>query len=169
MAAFPRYRLQALFDLRERAKKEAEEFYAKEKQRAEQEEKTLAQMEHRLLEMKAFRAKKNLEYAEQLRSQISTVDKITVNEAHLKSLKAKEESHAVQIDQQKLVVQRAQNDLKIAMARLTKATQEFKALEKHKEKWLKEVKKQMERKEEEAAEDISQAQYFQQSKEHPRK
>ena len=47
------------------------------------------------------------------------------------------------------------------MDALVKATQDHKALEKHKDKWLQAVKREMAMKEELAVEDIAQSQYFQ--------
>ena len=51
-----------------------------------------------------------------------------------------------------------------AMDDMLEATKSFKALEKHKEKWQKEVKREQMLKEEDALEDVAQAQYFAQLK-----
>jgi hypothetical protein len=67
----------------------------------------------------------------------------------------------VEIDRQQERVAEAERVAAEAMEVVVKCTQDFKALEKHKEKWAKQVKKEMLLKEEMAAEDIAQAQYFQ--------
>jgi hypothetical protein len=161
MAKTPAYRLQVLFEMREKKKKEKEEIYAEKKKKVAEEQKKLDDMRQKLKEMVQLRHDKKAEYAERTRRGEYTVSQIQANDRHIDRLKQQEAAYQVEIDRQQERVQEAERIAAEAMEELLKATQDFKALEKHKEKWLKQVKKEQMMKEEEAAEDIAQAQYFQ--------
>ncbi len=160
MAKTPAYRLQVLFEMREKKKKEAEEVYA-EKKKVVEEQKKLDDMKNTLKEMVQHRHDKKREYAERTRAGEYTVSQITANDRHVERLKQQEQAYQVEIDRQAERVQEAERVAQEAMEALVKATQDHKALEKHKDKWLKAVKREAAMKEELAVEDIAQAQYFQ--------
>jgi flagellar biosynthesis chaperone FliJ len=160
MARLPDYRLQALYDMRERAKKDAEDAYAKEQQKVAAEEKKLKEMEDTLEQMKTTREQKRTEYADAMRNEMLNIEKIQINNRHIDMLKEKEVAFIAEIAKQEDTVQKAKDAAEEAKQKMLKATQDFKALEKHREKWLKGVKNAMEQKEEGEVEDISQAQYF---------
>lgn len=161
MAKTPAYRLQVLFEMREKKKKEAEELYAEKKKKVIEEQKKLDDMKDTLKEMVQHRHDKKREYAERTRAGEYTVSQITANDRHVERLKQKEQAYQVEIDRQAERLQEAERVAQEAMDALVKATQDHKALEKHKEKWLKAVKREMAMKEELAVEDIAQSQYFQ--------
>jgi len=147
--------------MREKAKKEAEEIYAEKKKKVAEEQKRLDEMREKLKEMVAARAAKKAEYAERTRKGEYTVSQIQGNDRHLARLRQNEAAYQVDIDRQKERLEEAERLAAEAMEVVVKKTQDFKALEKHKEKWAKAVKKEMMLKEEMAAEDIAQSQYFQ--------
>ena len=64
-----------------------------------------------------------------------------------------------QIEDQKLVVKKAEQKVQEERDEMIKATQEFKIIEKLKENWKTEVKRAIEYKAEEQADEVSQAQY----------
>lgn len=161
MAKSPAYRLQVLFEMREKKKKDAEEVYAEKKKKVVEEQKKLDEMKGTLKEMVQHRHDKKREYAERTRAGEYTVSQITANDRHVERLKQKEQAYQVEIDRQAERLQEAERVAQEAMDALVKATQDHKALEKHKEKWLKAVKREMAMKEELAVEDIAQSQYFQ--------
>lgn len=161
MAKGPAYRLQVLFEMREKKKKEAEEAYAEKKKLVVIEQKKLDEMRNKLKEMVQLRIDKKAEYADRTRKGEYTVNQIQQNDRHIERLKQQEAAYQVEIDRQQERVQEAERIAAEAMEVVVKCTQDFKALEKHKEKWAKQVKKEMLLKEEMAAEDIAQAQYFQ--------
>lgn len=165
MAKLPPYRMQTLFEIREKAKEAAEEFYAEKKQAVVREQRKLDEMKQQLRDMAAFREEKKAEYAEQMRSGELNIHQIQGNDRHIEKLKQEEEAFLVEIQRQAERVDEAQKEADDAMQAMLKATQDFKALEKHKEKWLKQVKRELMLKEEDAAEDIAQAQYFQRMRE----
>jgi hypothetical protein len=108
------------------------------------------------------RADRKADYAERTRRGEYTVNQIQANDRHIDKMKHQEAAYQVEIDRQQERVVEAERVAEEAMALVVKATQDYKALEKHKEKWAKQVKRELMMKEEEAVEDIAQAQYFKQ-------
>lgn len=161
MAKLPPYRMQVLFELREKAKDEAEEFYADKKKALLEQQKKLDDMKQTLRDMAAFREGKKQEYAEKMRSGELNIQQIQGNDRHIEKLKQEEQAYQVEIQRQAERVNDAQGEVDDAMEAMLKATQDFKALEKHKEKWAKGIKREITLKEEDAADEIAQAQYFQ--------
>jgi len=160
MAKGPAYRLQVLFEMREKAKVEAEEVYAAKKKLVAVEQKKLEEMKLHLKDMIQKRAERKTDYSDRTRRGEYTINQIQANDRHIEKMKQQEAAYQVEIDRQQERVVEAERVADEAMQLLIKATQEFKALEKHKEKWQKQVKRELAAKEEEAVEDIAQAQYF---------
>ncbi len=165
MAKLPEYKLQTLFNMRERTKKEKEDAYAQEQKKVAAEEGKLKTMQETLEKMKTTRDEKRMEYANAMQKEMLTIEKIAVNNRHLDMLVQKEAAYEIEINKQLSVVEQVKKIAKEALEKMLTATQEFKALEKHREQWLKEVKKEIEKKEDEAVDEISQAQYFSRMKE----
>jgi hypothetical protein len=161
MAKSPAYRLQVLFEMREKKKKAAEEEYAEKKRAVIVEIKKLDEMRQTLQDMIRARDDKKAEYAERTRSGEYTIAQINANNRHVERLKQKESAYQVEIDRQVERVAEVERIAAEAMEALVRATQDFKALEKHREKWQKQVRREQAIKEEEVIEDIAQAQYFQ--------
>ncbi|MEI6791077.1 MAG: hypothetical protein WCK42_07850 [Myxococcaceae bacterium] len=159
------YPLQTLFEIRERAKKDSEEAYAKEKQKLNEAEKKLKEMQEELKKMKAFREQKRAEYFEAMNSLLLKIEKIKINQRHLDGLLEKEEAFLLEIRKQEQVVEGAKERVQKALDIMMKATEEYKVLEKHKEKWALKQKKEREQKEESESDDITQARYNIQHKE----
>jgi hypothetical protein len=124
------------------------------------EQKKLDDMKQTLKDMVQKRADRKAEYAERTRRGEYTVNQIQGNDRHIDKMKQQEAAYQVEIDRQQERVVEAERVAEEAMALVVKATQDYKALEKHKEKWAKQVKRELMMKEEEAVEDIAQAQYF---------
>lgn len=161
MPASPAYRLQVLFEMREKKKKEAEEAYAEKKKKVVEEQNKVNDMKQTLRSMLQRRQERKAEYAERTRQGEYTVAQIQANDRHIEKMKQQEHAYQVEIDRQQERVVEAERIAAEAMEVVVKATQDFKALEKHKEKWVKQVRREQMLKEELAAEDIAQAQYFQ--------
>ena len=159
------YPLQTLFEIRERAKKDSEEAYAKEKQKLNDAEKKLKEMHEELQKMRTLRQQKRDEYFEATNAGKLTIEKIKINQRHLEGLIAREEAFVLEINKQEQVVEIAKQRVQKALDIMMKATEEFKVLEKHKEKWALKQKKEHEQKEESESDDITQARYNIQHKE----
>jgi len=160
MAKGPAYRLQVLFEMREKSKLEAEEVYAEKKKLVVIEQKKLEEMKQTLKDMVQRRQDRKADYAERTRRGEYTIAQIQGNDRHIEKMKQQEAAYQVEIDRQQERLIEAERVAEEAMALVVKATQDFKALEKHKEKWQKAVKRELAMKEEEQVEDIAQAQYF---------
>ncbi|MEW5848545.1 MAG: flagellar assembly protein FliH [Myxococcota bacterium] len=156
MPKLPDYRLQTLFDMREKARKEAEDAYAEAMKAKLAEEKKLEEMKQELERMIQAREAKRLEYAERAAKGEYNVSQIQANHRHIDRMKEKEGAFKMEIEKQKDAIKRAEEVVEEKKQAMIEATQEFKALEKHKEKWAQEVKREMAIKEEDNLEDIAQ-------------
>ena len=160
MAKGPAYRLQVLFEMREKSKLAAEEVYAEKKKLVIVEQKKLEEMKQTVKDMVQRRQDRKADYAERTRRGEYTIAQIQGNDRHVAKMKQQEAAYQVEIDRQQERLIEAERVVEEAMALVVKATQDFKALEKHKEKWQKAVKRELAIKEEEQVEDIAQALYF---------
>ena len=124
------------------------------------EQKKLEEMREHLKGLVQKRQDKKAEYAERTRRGEYTVNQIQGNDRHVEKMKQQEAAYQVEIDRQQERLQEAERVAAEAMDLVVKATQDYKALEKHKEKWSKQVRREAMLKEEDQVEDIAQAQYF---------
>ena len=143
-----KYRLQALMDIRERKKEEAERYLGQCMRALKTEQERLKDMEDELERMIAKREARKREYAE--KAMRGEMDARGVGGANLyiERLIEQEDMQKNAIEGQKGVVAQRQEDVDGARQDLVLASQDLKALEKHKEKW--EEKRQEKRKEERA-------------------
>ncbi|MCK5689115.1 hypothetical protein KAI87_07590, partial [Myxococcota bacterium] len=156
MAKKPDYRLQTLVDIRQRAKDAAEHYMAECMRALKLEQERQQEMEDELERMIAKRKERVREYAEKaMRGEMSAQAAITSN-VYIDRLKEQEDNQQEAIEGQKAVVAEKQEELDEARQQVIKATQDLKALEKHKEKWEEEVKKARQAKEEEDMDEIAQ-------------
>lgn len=150
------YRLQALVEIRERAKEQAEQHLGQCMQELKAEQERQREMEKELERMIARREAKKREYAEKaMRGEMAAQGAITAN-LYIERLKEQEALQENAIEGQKNVVAQKEDAVQAARQELVTATQELKALEKHKEKWAEEIKKELEAKEAEALDEIAQ-------------
>lgn len=156
MAALPPYRLQTLLTIRERAKETAERALSAAIAAKKAEEEKLKALELELARMVESRHQYRREYMEKaMKGEMAAQGAVTVNHyiEHIKELeKLKEEG----IVDQKEVIEAREQDVQAARAELLQKTQELKALEKHREKWLEEVKKERAIKEELEMDELAQ-------------
>lgn len=157
MAGKPEYRLSTLVKLRERKKEEAEQYLAQTLKALREEQKRLQEMEAELDRMIAKREAKMREYAEKsMRGEMSAQSVINSN-VYIERLKEQEEAQKSAIEGQKGVIRQRQEDVDGARQDLIAASQELQALEKHREKWEEEVKREQLIKEENRMDEIAQA------------
>lgn len=164
MAKLPDYRLQTLFSLRERAKKDAEDAYAEAQRLVNDEQRKLDEMKAELAAKVEYREKKKQEYSEKAARGELNIHAITSSERHVDRLKEEEAAYEVEIDKQREQLQEAEQELEKKREEMLKANQEFKALEKHKENWTQQVKHERQIKEEDAAEEIAQSLFLRKSR-----
>ncbi|MFZ9889676.1 MAG: hypothetical protein ACO3JL_19445, partial [Myxococcota bacterium] len=118
MARMPDYRLQALFEIREKAKEEAEEFYQEKRKVVVREEQKLAEMKQKLRDMVAFREAKRQEYLARTRAGEYTIHQIQANDRHIEKLKQEEQAYQVEIQRQAERVRDAEEEAEEAMQAL---------------------------------------------------
>ena len=156
MAKKEQYRLQTLLGLREQTKNDAERYLGECLAALQREKERLAAMEKELEQMIAKRQARMRDYSEkQMRGEMSAQSVISAN-SYIERLKEQEEAQKDAIEGQKEVVSGREEDVRDAREKLTVATQDLKALEKHKEKWEKKIKREKQMKEEEALDELAQ-------------
>lgn len=156
------FRLQTLFQVRERAKKSAEEALLLAQQEVRLKQQELDQLNGDLSQKIAQRDQRRWQYLEQTTTGFSTVHTIRIQECHLQALKAKEKMLETDIERQKEVVQQTEKKAQERHMEMMNANREFKTVEKLKQSWAVQVRKEIEYKEEEARDEISLAQYVNQ-------
>ena len=152
----PKYRLQVLLEIRERAKKEAEENFAQAMRELAEEEQRLQQEKDLLEQMIADRHRRREDYSRKLASGEMKVTDQSNAYRYIERLKERELEQQAVIDAQQERVREAEKEVKRAQAALVEATQALKALEKHKEKWAKQVRKERMAREEDTLDEIGQ-------------
>lgn len=151
-----KYRLQVLLEIRERAKEAAEQHLGQCMTELKAEQERLRSMEKELERMIAKREAKKREYAERaMRGEMAAQGAISAN-LYIERLKEQEALQENAIEGQKGVVAQREEAVEAARAELVRATQELKALEKHREKWEEQIKKELEAKEAEAQDEVAQ-------------
>lgn len=160
MAALPPYRLQTLLGLRERAKEAAEHALTEAIAAKKREEDKLKELELELSRMVEARHKYRREYMEKaMKGEMAAQGAVTVNH-YIEHLKALEKRKEEGIEDQKEVIAAREQEVQAARQVLLEKTQELKALEKHREKWLEEVLKERATKEELEMDELAQTIYL---------
>ncbi|NOK37402.1 flagellar assembly protein FliH [Corallococcus exercitus] len=153
----PPYRLQSLLDMREKAKEEAEQAFSdavKALAKEEAEQKRLeAELERRRKERKA----KVAEYFQQIMAKGAGINGMNMMGRFEERLKDDEAQVALQIEHQKEVVRTAGRLVEQRRMLMAEAAKELKAIEKNKEKFVKQVKKERQDREELQQEEIGSA------------
>ncbi|RKH39646.1 flagellar assembly protein FliH [Corallococcus sp. AB049A] len=153
----PPYRLQSLLDMREKAKEEAEQAFSdavKALAKEEAEQKRLeAELERRRKERKA----KVQEYFQQIMAKGAGINGMNMMARFEERLKDDEAQVALQIEHQKEVVRTAGRLVEQRRMLMAEAAKELKAIEKNKEKFVKQVKKERQDREELQQEEIGSA------------
>jgi flagellar export protein FliJ len=156
MAQKPQYRLKTLLGLREKEKTRTERVLGECMAALKKEEDRLTEMEEELERMVARREAKRREYAEkQMRGDMSAQAMVAGN-VYIERMKELEDVQQDAINGQKQVVTQREEEVEAARETLKVATQELKALEKHREKWEKQVKREQQLKEEDELDELAQ-------------
>jgi flagellar export protein FliJ len=163
MAKLPPYRLQTLLEMRQRAEEDAKNAFAKAMAALHEEQRIQKEMEDELVRMVEDRKRRRREYADKLASGEMKITDQASAYRFIDRMKELEQEQQGRIDGQRENVREAEKLVKRAQDVLIQATQDLKALEKHREKWAEEVKKEMALKEENLLDEIGQTIFSQQS------
>ncbi len=151
-----RYRLQALLEIRERTEEEAKEAFALATKKLHEEERVLLEAKAKLEKMKEDRAQKRQAYSDKLASGQMKVTDQAAADRYLKRLKDLEAEQLERIETQEGQVEEARQAMETAKSALVEATQDLKALQKHREKWAAQLRRERIMKEEDALDEIAQ-------------
>lgn len=159
-----KYRLQTLLEIRERAEEEAKENFARAQHILKQERDYLAQLQQELEDMIEERHRRRREYADKLASGEMKIHEQSSANRYIARMKEMELEQQTKIDGQKEQVREAEKYVQQMQYALVQATQDLKALQKHKEKWEEEKKRERQMREEEMLDEIAQTIHLQKSR-----
>ncbi len=151
-----KYRLQALLGIRERAEEEAKRLFAETQAILREQEELLETLKQELEAMIADRLRRREEYSQKLASGEMKITDQSSAYRYIDRLKEKETDQKYKIEGQKETVRQAEMEVKRAKDALVHASQELKALLKHKEKWEMEIKKRRDQREADEMDEIGQ-------------
>ena len=157
----PAYRLQIVLEQREEEKKAKEEALAEAQKALKQEQQKL---EAKIAERRAVDAKKAQCSADFQANLMRPGCQISEEADRHDSYQKKLDAEAAKLDQevaaQKQAVRRAEQRVEDAKQELLKAATEVQAMEKHKENWTKQVKRELAEKEQMQQEEIGEAMWL---------
>ncbi len=150
----PPYRLQVLLDIRTKAEEAAKDAFAEALKAADKEKKQLASMTQQLERMKVERKAKVQAFLQEMTAKGGGITAFQQMGRFEQRLKDEEAQFMLDIERQKEVVIQADALVEQRRAEMAEAAKEKKAIEKNKENWAKEVKKERQTKEEANQEEI---------------
>ncbi|MDP2276211.1 MAG: flagellar assembly protein FliH [Archangium sp.] len=150
----PPYRLQVLLDIRTKAEEAAKDAFAEALKAADKEKKQLASMNQQLERMKVERKAKVQAFLQEMTAKGGGITAFQQMGRFEQRLKDEEAQFMLDIERQKEVVIQADALVEQRRAEMAEAAKEKKAIEKNKENWAKEVKKERQTKEEANQEEI---------------
>ncbi len=150
----PQYRLQTLLEMRERTEEDAKQAFADAMKALAKEQEALKTLEVDLARRKEERKAKVQAYlAEVMKKGIGAGGMAQMNRFEQR-LKDEEAQVALDIERQKENVRQAEKLVEERRAEMAEAAKEKKAIEKHKDNWKAEVKKERDAREDLATEEI---------------
>ncbi len=153
----PPYRLQTVLEMRERAEEEAKQAFSEATQVLVKAKAELKRLEDDLETRKRERKAKVQAYLQEVMAKGVGAGGLASMNRFEDRLKDEEAQVALEIDRQKEAVKDAEDLLEQRRREMAEAAKEKKAIEKHKEKWVKEVKHEREMKEDLVGEEIGNA------------
>lgn len=160
----PQYRLQTLLEMRERTEEEAKQAFSEAMKALAKEKEALAKLEQDLENRKAARKAKVQEFlAEVMKKGVGASGMGQMNRFEDR-LKDEEKQVALEIERQKETVRQAEALVEVRRLEMADAAKEKKAIEKHKDNWKAEVKKERQAREELAQEEIGNTLHLQRTR-----
>ncbi len=150
----PQYRLEVLLDIRTKAEEAAKDAFAEALKAAEKEKKQLVTMNQQLERMKVERKAKVQAFLQEMSAKGGGISGFQQMGRFEQRLKDEEAQFALDIERQKEVVIQAEQLVEQRRMEMAEAAKEKKAIEKNKEAWAKQVKKERAEKEENNQDEI---------------
>jgi flagellar export protein FliJ len=160
----PPYRLQTLLEMRERAEEEAKQAFSEAMKALAAEKKKQADLEADLERRKSERKGKIQAYMAEIMKKGANPGAMTQMNRFEQRLKDEEAQVGLEIERQKEVVREAEKLLEQRRLEMADAAKEKKAIEKHKENWLKAVKYERQQKEDMNTEEIGNTLHLQRAR-----
>jgi flagellar export protein FliJ len=165
----PPYRLQTLLDMREKAEEDAKQAFSESVRALAKEEGLQKSLEQQLVQKQVERKGKVSAYmAEVMKNGVGAGGLSQLNRFEQR-LKDEETQLGLEIDRQKEAVRQAQGVVEQRRAEMAEAAKEKKAIEKHKEGFVKQVKAERAQKEEMSQEEIGNTLHLKRTREASRK
>ncbi len=155
----PDYPLQAALEQREAAKQEARQRLAESLREAEREERELQQREAQRDALLADADERRGSLYEPDEKGILSMPQVNKRTEGLRYVEGQVEEAARAVEEQKKVLARAEAAVEERRSALVEADKELRAVEKHREGWLEEWKREATRKEQRRAEEVVTARY----------
>ena len=153
----PPYRLQTLLEMRETAEEEAKQAFSEAMRALTREQEALKKLEKDLERRKLERKAKVQAYlADVMKKGVNSMGMTQMNRFEQR-LKDDEAQLGLDIERQKETVRQAEKELEQKRMEMAEAAKDKKAIEKHKDTWKKEVRKEIQAKEEMNQEEIGNA------------
>ena len=152
----PDYRLQILLEMRQRAEKDAQDALAAEKKKLLVEKKKVEELKLKKQEMIQARLARRDELTQKMRAGQMAVKKVQEEYRYLERLAQEITAMDDVIYRQEQVVKAQELEVQRALEVLVEKSKELKALEKHKENWLAQIKAERAKVEEDRQEEIGQ-------------
>jgi type III secretion system (T3SS) protein YscO len=156
-----KYRLQIVLDKRQKIKEDAEKNLAEAQQAVIAEQKKEQECVDEVEKAKQRKEDEKKELNKKTMEGLLSIEKIKMGKEFLKTLDFEIKKAQDKLEQQRLKVQEAKDFVEKRRAELVEATKEFQAIEKHKQKWHEQLKKEMEAKEQEEQEEIGNVLFLQ--------
>jgi flagellar export protein FliJ len=154
MTGKKKYRLQPVLDVRDRAKQEAARLVAARRLQVEQAEGELMRREREVTACLERQAAAQEQMLAEARSG-TEARHMVAHRTHLADLRTLEEELRARVEQQKLVVARARQDLDNALAALIEASREVQVIEKHRDDWRQRTRLAEQRREQKLSDEIA--------------
>lgn len=153
----PPYRLQALQDMRTRAKEEAEQAFSSAIKALEKEKVELQRLIDDLEQRKRERKAKVAAYLKEVMFKGAGINGMNMMSRFEERLKDEEAQVALEVERQREAVKVAERLVEQRRREMAEAAKELKAIEKHRENWQKQVKYERQQREELNQEEIGNA------------
>lgn len=160
----PPYRLQTLLEMRERTEEEAKQAFSEAMKALAKEKEALVRLEQDLEQRKASRKQKMQEFLAEVMKKGVGANGIGQMNRFEDRLKDEEKQVALEIERQKESVRQAEQLVEVRRAEMADAAKEKKAIEKHKDNWKAEVKKERQAREELSQEEIGNTLHLQRTR-----
>ena len=155
-----KYRLQPVFDMKEKKKKDAEKALAETRKELLKQQKLLSDREQEWRNAIEKRQTYTAEFLAKMEKGMEQV-RISQGKAYIEVLKQNIELAKKKVEEQKKVVHQWEKKVEAAVAKVMETTKDWKVIEKHKENWLETAKRESEMKEDKEQEEVAQSLYEQ--------